>query len=149
MQAEQNWADSEPVLRRALQMDPRNPGALFLLGRYLSVTRKYNEAEPVLKAAVEVNPKFFQARSILGRLYLALERYDDAYRTYDEAVDLAYDADRKQLAGAFGFSGVGDGYMKAGRAKDALRAYDRALQIDPANTEVQAKIEAARARPQP
>ena len=39
-----------------------------------------------------------------------------------------YDADRRELAGNFGFSGVGDGYMKAGRPKDALRAYDRALQ---------------------
>lgn len=146
MQSETRWSDSDPVLRRALQMDPRNPGALFLMGRLLSVNRKYAEAEPVLKTAVEVNPKFFPVRNILGRSYLGLERYDDAFRTYEEAVPLASEADRKQLAGLFGFGGVGDGYMNAGRPKDALRAYERALQLDPGNAELPNKIAAARAK---
>jgi tetratricopeptide (TPR) repeat protein len=116
------------------------------MGRLLSVNRKYAEAEPVLKTAVEVNPKFFPVRNILGRSYLGLERYDDAFRTYEEAVPLASDADRKQLAGLFGFGGVGDGYMSAGRPRDALRAYERALQLDPGNTELPNKIAAARAK---
>jgi len=146
MQSETRWNDSDPVLRRALQLDPRNPGALFLMGRLLSVNRKYAEAEPVLRTAVEVNPKFFPVRNILGRSYLGLERYDDAFRTYEEAVPLASDADRKQLAGLFGFGGVGDGYMNAGRPRDALRAYERALQLDPGNSELPNKIAAARAK---
>lgn len=149
MQAEYQWPDSEPVLRRALQLDPKNPGALFLLGRYLTATRKYTEAEPILKNAIAVNPKFFMARNLLGRVYLALERWDDAYAAYDQAADLAYDAERRELAGNFGFGGVGDGYMKAGRAKDALRAYDRALKIEPLNADLQAKIAAARAKVTP
>ncbi len=146
MQSEQRWNDSDPVLRRALQLDARNPGALFLLGRLLSVNRKYGEAETVLKTAIEVNPKSFPARNILGRVYLGLERYDDAFSTYDHAVELASDADRRQLAGAFGFGGVGDGYMNAGRPRDAVRAYQRALQLDPNNLELQNKLAAARAR---
>src|SRR4030095_15069534 len=99
MQSEQQWPDSEPVLRRALQLDPRNPGGLYLLGRYLTVTRKYTEAEPILKSAIEVNPKFFMARNILGRVYLALERWDDAYPPYDQADGLAVDAYTQRLAG--------------------------------------------------
>ena len=93
-----------------------------------------------------MNPKFFPARNILGRSYLALERYDDAFRTYDQAVPLASEADRKQLAGLFGFGGVGDGYMTAGRARDALRAYERAQQLDPNNSALTTKIAAARAK---
>ena len=146
MQSESNWSDSEPVLRRALTMDPRNPGALFLLGRFLSASGKYADAEPVLKQAIEVSPKLFAARSILGRCYLGLERYDDAFRTYDQAAEVASEADRKQLTGMFGFAGVGDGYMKAGRAKDAVRAYSRGLQIDPNNADLQTKLAAARAK---
>jgi len=149
MQSEQQWQDSEPLLRRALQMDPRNPGALFLMGRFLSASRKYAEAEPVLKAAIEVNPKLFVVRNILGRTYLGLERYDDAFKTYEQAVDLASDADRRQLAGMFGFGGVGDGYLNAGRPKDALRAYQRALQLDPTNADLPTKIAAARAKIMP
>ena len=147
MQTEQRWNDSDPVLRRALQMDPRNPGALFLLGKLLAVNRNYAEAEPVLKNAVEVNPKSFPARNILGRVYLGLERYDDAFRTYEQAAGLASDADRKQLAGQFGFGGVGDGYASKGRSRDAVRAYQRALQLDPNNSELQSKLAAARANP--
>jgi tetratricopeptide (TPR) repeat protein len=146
MQSESRWSDSEPVLRRALQLDARNPGALFLMGRSLSADRKYLEAEAVLKTAIEVNPKFFPAHNILARSYLGLERYDDAGRIYESAVPLASDADRRQLAGMFGFGGVGDGYMKSGRPKDALRAYERALQLDPANAELPNKIAAARAK---
>src|SRR5262249_15169633 len=95
MQAEQRWDDSLPVLRRALSSDPNNPGALFLMGRFLSVDGKYAEAEPILKQAVQVNPKFFQARSVLARSYLGLERYDDAFTTYNQAVDLASDANKR------------------------------------------------------
>jgi tetratricopeptide (TPR) repeat protein len=146
MQSEGAWPDSEPVLRRALTMDPRNPGALFLLGRFLSASGKYADAEPVLKQAIEASPKLFAARSILGRCYLGLERYDDAFRTYDQAAGLASEADRKQLTGMFGFAGVGDGYMKAGRARDAVRAYSRGLQIDPNNADLQTKLAAARAK---
>src|SRR5262249_15757577 len=133
MQSEFQWSESEPVLRRALQLDPRNPGALYLLGRYLSVTQRYSEAEPVLKNAILVNPKFFMARNILGRVYLGLERYDDAFTTYEGASGLASEANRRELAGNFGFGGVGDGYMKAGRPREALKAYERALKIDPSS----------------
>ena len=119
------------------------------MARLLSVNGKYAETEPILKTVIEMSPKFFQARSILGRSYLGLERYDDAFKTYEQAADLASDADRKQLTGAFGFAGVGDGYMKAGRTKDAVRAYSRGLQIDPANVELKMKIAAARAKTTP
>jgi cytochrome c-type biogenesis protein CcmH/NrfG len=149
MQSEQRWADSAPVLRRALDLDAHNPGALFLTAKLLSVNRKYDEAEPILKSVIAVSPKFFLARSILGRCYLALDRFDDAFKTYDQAVELASDADRKQLAGTFGFAGVGDGYMKADRAKDAVRAYTRGLQIDPNNADLQTKLAAARAKATP
>jgi len=146
MQSEQRWSDSEPILRRALQLDARNPGALFLLARVLTVNRKYAEAETLLKTAIEVNPKSFPARYLLGRAYLGLERYDDAFIAYDHAVEFASDADRKQLAGSFGFAGVGDGQLNAGRFREAVRAYERGLQLDPGNLDLQNKLAAARAK---
>jgi tetratricopeptide (TPR) repeat protein len=146
MQTEQRWSDSEPVLRRALELDAKNPGALFLLGRMMTVNKRYAEAESAFKRAGEVNPKSFQVQNLLGRAYLGLERYDDAFKTYERAAALASDADRKQLGGAFGFGGVGDGFMNTGRTRDAVRAYDRALQLDPNNSDVRQKAAAARAK---
>jgi len=149
LQSGQRWQDSEAILQRALQLDARNPGALFLMGRLLAVNQKYAEAEPFLKSAVEVNPKRFLARNLLARACLGLGRYDDAFRAYDQATQFASDADRRQLAGAFGFGGVGDGYMKAGHSNDAVRAYQRGLQLDPGNTDLQTKLAAARAKVTP
>jgi superkiller protein 3 len=146
MQTEQRWNDSEPVLRRALELDAKNPGALFLLGRVMTVNKRYEEAESAFKRAGEINPKSFQVQYLLGRAYLGLERYDDAFKTYERAAELASDADRRQLGGTFGFGGVGDGFMKGGRTRDAVRAYDRALQLDPNNADVQQKAAAARAK---
>jgi hypothetical protein len=59
-------------------------------------------------------------------------------------VDVATAGERKALAGAFGFGGIGDEYMKAGRRTDAVRAYQRALQLDPTNAELQTKLANAR-----
>ena len=146
MQGAQRWQQSEPVLRRALELDARNPGALFLMGRLHSVNQRYTEAAAVLKTAAEVNSKSFIVRNVLARAYLGAGAYDDAFRTYEQAATLASDADRKTLAGQFGFTGVGDGYLSAGRARDALRAYQKGLELDPANTGLPGKIAAARAR---
>jgi tetratricopeptide (TPR) repeat protein len=139
LQSEQRWHDSEAVLRRALEIDANSPSALYLLGRSLVVRQVYNEAEQVLKKAIEISPRSFAPYSVLGSAYLGMERYEDAEKIYNRAVDVANAGERKQLASAFGFEGVGDGYMKTNRKTDALRAYQRALQLDPTNSGLQAK----------
>src|SRR5688572_20045508 len=85
LQAEQQWENSEPILKRALQIDARNPNALYLLGRMLVVFKRYQEAEPHLKLATEISQKAFQPFNLLGRTYLALERYEEAEVTYERA----------------------------------------------------------------
>jgi tetratricopeptide (TPR) repeat protein len=146
LQAEQQWEQSGPVLKRALALEERNPTALLLMGRMLVVLKRYQEAEPYLKTSTEVSPRAFQPFNLLGRTYLALERYADAEVTYERAAALAPAGDRKQLAGAFGFQGVGDGYLKAREQANAARAYQRALQLDPGNKELEQKLSKARSR---
>ncbi len=146
LQAEQQWDLSGPVLKRALALDERNPTSLFLMGRMLVVLKRYQEAEPYLKTSTEVSPRAFQSFNLLGRTYLALERYADAEVTYERAAASAPAGDRKQLAGAFGFQGVGDGYLKAREQANAARAYQRALELDPGNKEIEQKLSKARSR---
>ena len=144
LQSEQRWDDSEPVLRRALETDARNPAALFLYGRMLVVRKRYDEAEQKLKQTIEISPRSFQPYYVLGSAYLRMDRYDDAEKTFNRGAEVANAGERKQLSGAFGFEGVGDAYLKMKRTVDALRAYQRAQQLDPANSALQAKIAAAR-----
>jgi tetratricopeptide (TPR) repeat protein len=140
LQAEQQWQSSEPVLKRALELDERNPTALYLMGRMLVVFKRYQESEPYLKLATEVSPRAFQPFHLLGRTYLALDRFEEAEVTYERAAAFASPGDRKQLAGIYGFEGVGDGYLKAKKKPSAVRAYKRALELDPANKELEQKL---------
>jgi tetratricopeptide (TPR) repeat protein len=144
LQAEQQWENSGPILKRSLELDPRNPNALYMLGRMLVVFKRFQEAEPHLKLASEVNQKAFEPLNLLGRTYLALERYEEAEVTYERAAGLASAADRKQLSGEFGFEGVGDGYMKSEKKSSAARAYRRALELNPANKDLERKIAQSR-----
>lgn len=144
--SEQRYSEAEPLLRRALQMDAKNLGALYFLGKLLVALRRYDEAEPVLKSVIEISPRSLAPYLLLGSAYLRAERYEDAERTYSRGGEIASVADRKNVAGSFGLTGVGDGYMKAGRASDALRVYQRALELDPNNAELPNKIAQARAR---
>lgn len=144
LQAEQQWQNSEPVLKRALEIDARNPTALYLMGRMLVVFKRFGESEPYLKQATEVSPRAFQPFNLLGRTYLALDRFEEAEVTYERAADLASPGDRKQLAGQFGFAGVGDGFLKAKKKPSAARAYKRALELDPGNRELEQKLSRVR-----
>ena len=145
LQAEQLWPQSEPVLKRALEMDPRNPTSLLLMGRMLVVYKRFQEAEPYLKSATEVSSRAFQPFNLLGRAYLGMDRFSDAEATYERASTLAGEGERKQLAGVFGFEGVGDGYLKARQRENAVRAYQRALDLDPANRGAAQKLAKAKA----
>jgi tetratricopeptide (TPR) repeat protein len=146
LQGEQLWPQAEPVLKKALEMDSRNPTSLLLMGRYLVVYRKYQEAEPYLKAATEVSSRAFQPFNLLGRAYLGMDRFSDAEATYERASTVAAAGERKQLAGTFGFEGVGDGYLKAKQKENAVRAYQRALELDPGNNGIAQKLARARAK---
>jgi tetratricopeptide (TPR) repeat protein len=144
LQAEQLWPASEPVLKRSLELDPKNPTALVLMGRLMIVYRRYAEAEPYLKTATEVSSRAFQPLNLLARTYLALDRFPDAEATYERASTLAVLGEKKQLAGTYGFEGVGDGYMKANQKANAARAYQRALELDPGNKTLEGKLMIAR-----
>jgi tetratricopeptide (TPR) repeat protein len=140
LQAEQQWQNSEPVLKRALELDARNSTALYLMGRMLVVFKRFQESEPYLKLATEVSPRAFQPVNLLGRTYLALDRFEEAEVVYERAAGVASPGDRKQLAGIYGFEGVGDGYLKAKKKPSAVRAYSRALELDPGNKQLEQKL---------
>jgi tetratricopeptide (TPR) repeat protein len=145
LQNEQLWPQSEPVLKRALELDSSNLTSLLLMGRYLIVYRRFQEAEPYLKSATEVASGAFQPFNLLGRAYLGLDRFDDAEATYERASALAASGEKKQLAGMFGFEGVGDGYLKSNQKDKAVRAYQRAVELDPNNNGAAQKLAKARA----
>lgn len=143
LQSERKFEDSETLLQKALRMDDGNPTVLFLIGRAFIVSGKMEEAEAALVKSVRISPRSFATYNSLGALYLRMERVAEAEKIYLQALTYAAESERRQLAGNFGFAGVGDGYLRKNQKNDALRAYRQGLEIDANNLELNTKIKAA------
>ena len=143
MQSQQKYLESEQLLRRALRDDPKNPTALFLLGRALTTRGSYAEAETVLKKSAEVSPNSFVSYILLGSMYARQDKLDDAEKSLRKALKLVSPNEKKRLAQEFEI--IGDGYVRAGKDKDAVRVYSQAQELDGAKAGLSAKLAKAKA----
>ena len=142
MQSQQKFLESEQLLREALRQDPKNPTALYLLGRALTTRGSYEEAEKVLKKSAEVSPNSFVAYSLLGSLFMRREKFDEAEKYLMKALKMVSPNEKKRLAQDF--EAVGDGFSRVGKTKDAARVYSQAILLDkekPALSDKLAKVQ--------
>ncbi len=128
MQSQQKYVESEQLLREALREDPKNPTALYLLGRALTIRGSYDEAEKILKKSANVSPNSFVSYTLLSSLYMRRENFNDAEKYLLKALGMVSPIEKKRLAQDF--ESVGDGYLKNGKNKDAVRAYRQAIVLD-------------------
>ena len=138
MQSQQKYQESEVLLRRALKEDERNPTALFLLGRALTTRGSYEEAEKILKKSAEVSPNSFVSYTLLGSMFMRRQKYDDAERYLMKAVRVVSTNEKKRLAQEF--EAVGDGFLRVGKSKDAVRVFRQAVALDNGRTVLTEKL---------
>lgn len=141
MQSQQRFPQSEQLLRRALSEDPKNPTALFLLGRALTIRGSYDEAEKVLKSSLDVSPNSFVSYALLGSLYTRRNQFENAEAILMKALQVISVNERKRLAQEFEM--VGDGFLKVGKSKDAARVYRQALSLDASKSLLTSKLNKA------
>lgn len=138
MQSQQKYLESEQLLREALREDPKNPTALYLLGRALTIRGSYEEAEDVLKKSAKVSPNSFVSYVLLSSLYVRRKQFNDAEKSLLKALNMVSPNEKKRLTRDF--EAVGDGYLKAGKSKDAIRVYRQAIALDSAKTVLADKL---------
>lgn len=138
MQSEQRFAESIPVLNRALGMDPRSPCALFLAGRALTVVGRFADAEMLLTRGTEIASWSFAGFDLLGALFLQQGKYETCENWLMRATNVAGVFEKRDLAGRFEI--LGDGYSKAGKFAAAERVYRKALSLDKTREAITAKI---------
>src|SRR5262249_53512961 len=79
-------AGAEPLLRRAIDSDPRNLESYTLLGQILVADRKTSEAKQEFTKIVEKTPNSVSANTILGLLCQAEKDLECAIKWYEKAV---------------------------------------------------------------
>lgn len=138
MQSQQRYLESEQLLRRALRQDPKNPTALFLLGRALTTRGSFDEAEKVLNKSAEVSPNSFVSYMLLGSLYARQNKFDNAENALRKALRVVSQNEKKRLAQEF--EAVGDGYLRTGKSRDAARVYRQAIELDSNKSSLSGKL---------
>jgi len=136
--SEQRYAESEPLLRKAVESDPKNPTGLLLLGRALTTLGNFDDAEKFLQQSLAVSPNGFMPNCLLGSLYARQGKYGLAENALLQALRFVSPNEKRNLS--IQFEMVGDGYFKAGKAANAELAYKRALALDAERDSLAAKL---------
>jgi predicted Zn-dependent protease len=137
MQSEQRYSESEKLLRKALDGDPKNQSALLMLGRALITQGAFVDAERVLRTSTEFNPQGFMGYSLLGTLYTRQGKFEMAENALLQSLKYVSTLEKRGLSQQF--EAVGDGYAKAGN-RSSERAYRQGAALDPENEKLAAKI---------
>ncbi len=140
LQAEQKFSESENLLVRALQSDPKNPMALYFRGRALLASKRYEEAERIFLDGIKVSPNSFGFYASLGSVYLRQSRFSDAEKIFVKAIQIASPPEKTTVAGSEGLTGVGDGYLRLRKKDDAVRVFRKALELDNGNAVISEKL---------
>ncbi len=138
MQSAQRYSESEKLLRKAVDDDPKNPSALLLLGRAFIAQGNFPEAESILRRSLAVSANSFMPNSLLGSLYTRQGKFEQAEAALQQAVLSVPLMEKRRLSQQF--EAVGDGYLKSGRRISAQRSYMQAISLDGENPALAAKL---------
>ena len=122
LHADWDWAGAEAELKRALELDPRNPTAHLWSAILWEATGRTAEAVAAARRAVELAPGQAQVRAGLGyRLYWA--------RRYDEAVAELTASLEQDPESSTAHYFIGRARVQQGRFDEARTAFARAREV--------------------
>lgn len=126
------------LFRKSIAMDPNNAAPAYNYLGYMWVDRNENleEAEQLIRRALEIDQTNGAYIDSLGWLFYRQGRYEEALRELKRAVEYLPAPD------AVVFDHIGDTYAKLGKMSEAVLYWNKALQLDPENKNILAKIDA-------
>jgi serine/threonine protein kinase/tetratricopeptide (TPR) repeat protein len=88
---EWSWAESERLLKRAIELNPNYATAHQWYGQLLTGMGRFDEAEAEYRRALELDPLSLIINAIAGRHYYYAQRYDAAIQQYRKTLEMAPD----------------------------------------------------------
>lgn len=126
---EWDWMGAENEFKRALELNPNNPGVHALYPFYLSNMERHTEALAEVKLAQELDP--LQVRPMLsaGIVLYKARRYDESIRQLQRVVELANFADAHFF--------LGRNYAMKMMYAEAIVEYEKYISLEREDTSVQ------------
>ena len=126
-------------LREAVRLKSQDPPAHMNLGRGLALVGENEEAIDHLVEALRLDPALIEAGNYLAHVLVRADDIDESIARKPRYQAVAGVRRARALAHVI----AGERHLEAGAAGDALREYQRALEIDPVNAVARARIAAA------
>lgn len=135
-------AENEALYLKAIAISPESGYFYDLLGDSLTQQGKAAKAEAAYQEALRLNYGVFRTRIKLGKALFEQGKTEQAESVYQQALALSPQKDRQYFAYDQGqlYQNLGDLYKATERPVLALEFYQNALEIDPYEVSVEAKI---------
>jgi len=120
---EKNYQQAEIWARQAIERNPENVQALYVMARVFYAEKQWYAAKFVVKNALELAPSHGGLYLLLGHIYVALDQLHDAIDAYANAVKYQPTEEALESYGLL--------LLRRGRAKEALPILKRLVEIRP------------------
>jgi tetratricopeptide (TPR) repeat protein len=118
------WKNGHSLFSRVLDIDDENYMAHIQLGNFYQMHKMLDESRQQLLKAISLRPDLPDAYPSMGNIALAEEDFEDAEKLYRIAVSVGGDTAELQ-------NNIGVALAKQGRIEKAIKAFQKALQMDP------------------
>lgn len=118
------FAEAIPIYQAILRHEPKNIGALNLLGVSLMQAGRLEDAAGAIKRALAADPDQGPAHYNLGTILHSLGRYEEAVSHFEQVIRLDPNDAQAQ-------NNLGAALKASGRREEALGAYQNAVKLQP------------------
>ena len=128
--AQQRFEEADGHMRRVRELS-RNPAILHAMAEALRLRGRRDKAMESYRAALELDADFAPAHAGLGIALFQSDRHAEAIKAMARALRLQPDLPVASALHVF----MGRAYQSLERSEAALQSYERAVEIDPRDTE--------------
>jgi tetratricopeptide (TPR) repeat protein len=142
------YNEAETCITRVLHQESGFADLLNMLGVIYHSQGRSGEAEKAFEKALAINPNYTDAALNLSIVYNDAGKYAEAREIYSRAINNSYQ-DEEQEVGLDPFARgkisnmhaeLGDAYYGLGRNEDAVREFERALDLSPDFVDIRTKL---------
>jgi len=120
-----NFADAEPLLKKAARIDPGNPHVLFNYANVLRALNKIDDALAWFTKTIALSPDFADAHLNRGAILMARQELHGAIAEFDRAIAIA--------PSSAAFANRGSAFKQLGQIDEAHDSYRRAIELAPSD----------------